>query len=445
MLWRRRSVHPRPVFRDRVDAGRQLAAALTHLPEDAIIVGLARGGAVLAAEIASALHRPLDVLAVRKIRHPWQPEYAIGAVTPHGRPYVRGHDGLDAGEVDSAVASAVSKAETLDLTIHASTASLPVADKTCVLVDDGLATGATMEAAVDWAKQAGARHVVVAVPVGAPSTVATLRAEADEVVCLESPPMFIAVGLHYQDFGQVDDLEVVRLLALGRRSAVDRRSIEIHVDALHLQADLVMPRDPRGWVVFAHGSGSSRRSPRNVEVARVLNEAALGTVLLDLLTPEEELDRALVFDIELLAHRVAQATRWLDAQEDLRGPPVGLFGASTGAAAALVAAARIPQLVRAVVSRGGRPDLAGGELPHVHAPTLLIVGGADHQVLRLNEEAATRLSCPKRVAIVPGATHLFEEPGALGAVSELARDWFLEHLDQTAATIPRLAEVPDIG
>jgi len=438
-------MHARPVFRDRVDAGRQLAAALTFLPEDAIIVGLARGGAVLAAEVASELRRPLDVLAVRKIRHPWQPEYAIGAVTPRSKPYVRGHDGLDDGEVDAAIASAESKAEALDRTIHASAASLSVAQKTCVLVDDGLATGATMEAAVDWARQAGARRVVVAVPVGAPSTVATLRAHADEIVCLETPPMFIAVGLYYHDFGQVDDLEVVRLLARGRRSHVERRSVEISLAALRLQADLVVPHDPRGWVVFAHGSGSSRRSPRNVEVARVLNDAGLATVLLDLLTPEEELDRALVFDIELLAHRVSEATQWLDTQEDLRGPPIGLFGASTGGAAALVAATRVPQLVRAVVSRGGRPDLAGSALAHVRAPTLLIVGGADHQVLRLNEEAAARLACPKRVAIVPGATHLFEEPGALGAVSELARDWFLEHLGQTAATIPRSAEVPEIA
>jgi putative phosphoribosyl transferase len=425
-----------PLFTDRTEAGRLLAAELRHLPDDAVIVGLARGGAVLAAEIARELNRPLDVLAVRKVRHPWQPEYAIGAVTPGSRPYVRGSDGLTEEQVAAAVATAASRAESLDATIHQSDSALPIKNATCVLVDDGLATGATMDAAIDWARQSGARQVVAAVPVGAPRTVAELRERADQIVCLETPPSFAAVGLYYMDFGEVGDDEVVRLLNQARRSLVERRPVAIQLEEIELHADVALPPNPCGWVMFAHGSGSSRRSPRNVAVARVLNGAGLATLLLDLLTPEEELDRARVFDIELLADRVRDATRWLDAQPDLSGPLIGLFGASTGAAAALVAAAELPQSIRAVVSRGGRPDLAAQALPFVRAPTLLIVGGADDVVLRLNEQAAAQLRCTKRLAIVPDATHLFEEPGALTKAAELARDWFLEHLVARADAAP---------
>jgi len=190
-------------------------------------------------------------------------------------------------------------------------------------------------------------------------------------------------------------------------------------------------------VLFAHGSGSSRLSPRNRHVARVLNEAALATLLVDLLTPDEEAIDArtthLRFDISLLAQRLIGATDWLSDHPDTRGLRVGYFGASTGAAAALVAAAVRAAAVGAVVSRGGRPDLAGRALALVRAPTLLIVGGRDAQVLELNREAFAQLTCEKRLEIVPGATHLFEEPGALDRVAFLARDWFERYLTPAAA------------
>jgi pimeloyl-ACP methyl ester carboxylesterase len=189
-------------------------------------------------------------------------------------------------------------------------------------------------------------------------------------------------------------------------------------------------------VVFAHGSGSSRFSPRNRRVAGLLNEGGLGTLLFDLLTQNESaLDEhtgALRFDIELLGRRLTGVLDWLDRQRDVRGLPAGLFGASTGAAAALVAAADRPSRVAAVVSRGGRPDLAPLALPRVQAPTLLIVGGLDVPVIRMNERAAARLECEHRLEIVPGATHLFEEPGALDAAAGLARDWFLRHFARAA-------------
>jgi pimeloyl-ACP methyl ester carboxylesterase len=200
--------------------------------------------------------------------------------------------------------------------------------------------------------------------------------------------------------------------------------------AVLLSGQLTVPAEATGLVVFAHGSGSSRLSPRNRFVADALNAADLGTLLFDLLTAEEERDRGNVFDVALLARRLGEVTRWLGGQvTDL---PVGYFGASTGAAAALSAAAEPGVAISAVVSRGGRPDLAGERLGAVTAPTLLIVGGRDEVVLDLNRRAQAELAGPSRLAVVPGATHLFEEPGALSEVAELARDWFLTHLTAAA-------------
>jgi putative phosphoribosyl transferase len=211
---------------------------------------------------------------------------------------------------------------------------------------------------------------------------------------------------------------------------VTAREVHVPVGNVSLTGDLVLPEGPAGIVIFAHGTGSGRHSPRNRQVATTLNDAGVGTLVVDLLTSEEEaIDRLTSqhrFDIGLLARRVIAAVDWLrdGAAASL---PIGLFGASTGAAAALVAAAVRPEKVAAVVSRGGRPDLAGEVLEHVRAPTLVIVGGADEPVLELNERALERLRTEKRLVVVPGATHLFTEPGALEQVADLAADWFLDH------------------
>lgn len=201
-----------------------------------------------------------------------------------------------------------------------------------------------------------------------------------------------------------------------------------------VDGDLAIPISTRGVVVFAHGSGSSRLSSRNRFVAGVLREARFTTLLLDLLTAEEEqIDlqtRHLRFDIDLLANRLVEATKWLADNAETSGLPVGYFGASTGAAAALIAAGQLPEVIGAVVSRGGRPDLAGTALAEVRAPTLLIVGGNDHPVIELNDKAWIQLQCEKKFEIVPGATHLFEEPGTLEQVATLASDWFQDHLYQ---------------
>lgn len=204
--------------------------------------------------------------------------------------------------------------------------------------------------------------------------------------------------------------------------------IEVQASGAVVAGRLTVPREPRGVVVFAHGSGSSRHSPRNRYVAEVLQAAGLATLLFDLLTPEEERDRANVFDIDLLSRRLVDVTLWLRTAEDAAGLPVGYFGASTGAGAALRAAADPRVDVFAVVSRGGRPDLAAESLSQVSAPTLLIVGGLDDTVLELNRQAAAAMSAECRIAVVPGATHLFEEPGTLEQVALLASEWFGDHL-----------------
>ena len=215
------------------------------------------------------------------------------------------------------------------------------------------------------------------------------------------------------------------------------RAVQVGVDSVSLQGDLEAPAGARGVVVFAHGSGSSRFSPRNRFVAEKLRESGLVTLLLDLLTPEEEeIDertRQFRFDIDLLSRRLIGAVDWPGLDPQTRDLNIGCFGASTGAAAALIAAAQRPDAVKAVVSRGGRPDLAATFLPRVKTPTLLIVGGKDFQVIRMNQEAMQLLRCEKKLEIIPGATHLFEEPGKLDEVARLAADWFARHLGIAAS------------
>jgi putative phosphoribosyl transferase len=322
---------------------------------------------------------------------------------------------------------------------------VPVAGRTVVVVDDGLATGASAEAACQVVRGQGAARVVLAVPVGPEETLLRLRMVTDQVICLESPRHFGSVGTWYDDFTQVGDEEVIDLLDRAAPAEPSspfpaagdtpprNREVEVPAGRVRLAARFVLPAAASAVVAFAHGSGSSRHSPRNQYVADVLNRAALGTLLLDLLTEDEERNRHNVFDIVLLAGRLRAAALWLRRETAL---PVAYFGASTGAAAALEAAAGDSD-IGAVVSRGGRPDLAApAALARVRAPTLLIVGSRDTQVLSLNRLAADRMHCEHRVAVVPGATHLFEEPGTLDTVADLAREWFTGHLARPPAEAP---------
>jgi putative phosphoribosyl transferase len=435
------------LFTDRIDAGRRLAEALRHVRgENPVVLGLPRGGVPVAFQVAQALGAPLDVIVVRKLGVPYHRELGYGAI---------GEGGVRVISDDIVRRSGVGRDE-LETVEHAEEAELArqakrfradrprsaIGGRTVIVVDDGIATGATAAAACEVVRAQGAARVVLAVPVAPPDAVAWLRTEADEVVCLSTPRAFRAVGEWYQDFSQTPDEEVVALLAQSAARGDEDRAgdeTEIAVDAggVRLAGDLTLPRGTEEIVMFAHGSGSSRHSPRNRLVAAALNRAGLGTLLFDLLTPAEEADRANVFDIETLAGRLADATRWLRERESAR---IGYFGASTGAAAALRAAASFGASassgadgvtdadIAAVVSRGGRPDLAGPHLADVRAPTLLIVGGRDTMVLDLNRQAQAELRCENRLEVVPGATHLFEEPGALDEVADLARDWFTSHL-----------------
>ncbi|HEY3095515.1 MAG TPA: alpha/beta family hydrolase [Acidimicrobiia bacterium] len=420
-------------FRDRREAGRRLAERLSGLRSSRpLVLGLPRGGVPVAFEVARALDSPLDVLVVRKLGVPFQPELGMGAVGEDGvhvlNPEVLREAGVTDAQLAEVEARERAEVERRADRLRGGRPAVALSGRTVIIVDDGLATGGTARAAIRVARERGASRVVLAVPVAPPDTVAALSREADEVIALETPEPFFAIGGWYMDFSPTSDQEVVDLLAVGGAHKEVDQEIEIPAGPRELPGHLTIPAGAIGIVVFAHGSGSGRHSPRNRAVARALNDASLGTFLFDLLSPDEETDRTNVFDIPLLGERLGAAATWLmdePARDDL---PLGYFGASTGAAAALSAAAEPGSPVEAIVSRGGRPDLARDRLEAVRAPTLLIVGGRDEAVLELNREAARHLRCEHRIEIVPGGTHLFEEPGALEKVSELAERWFVEHM-----------------
>jgi putative phosphoribosyl transferase len=434
-------------FADRLDAGRRLAARLEHLRDEPVVVlGLPRGGVPVAAEVARALDAPLDVIVVRKLGVPFQPELGMGAIGEDGARVVN-EEIVRMARVSESELAVVEARERAELERRArrfrgDRPRIPLAGRTALVVDDGIATGSTARAACQVARAHGADRVVLAVPVAPRDWQARIGDDADECIALDTPETFWAIGQFYADFSQTSDDEVVERLAraAGRATATARApaasddpssrddEVDVHAGPVDLGGHLTIPDGASAIVVFAHGSGSSRHSPRNRYVAAVLNEAGLGTLLFDLLTTAEEHDRANVFDIDLLAGRLVDATRWLRAQPDVGALPIGYFGASTGAAAALWAATEPGTEVGAVVSRGGRPDLAAPRLGAVTAPTLLIVGGEDDVVLELNRRAQAQLRCESRLAVVPGATHLFEEPGTLQAAAALARDWLTGHL-----------------
>ncbi len=428
----------RTMFADRIQAGKQLAHALeTKRILDPIVLALPRGGVPVAFEVARALHAPMDVLIVRKLASRHNPEFGFGAVGEFGVYVVdertQSRLGIDDAELEHLITAQQAEVNRRIQAYRNARPMMDITNRNVIIVDDGLATGSTARAAALTARRLGPKSITLAVPTGSQPAVRDLTEYVDDVVCLESPTWFGAVGDQYEHFMQISDGEVngwLREAAMENSldDPVDTIDVEIPVsEHVRLPGQLRIPDHPRALVVFAHGSGSSRFSTRNQFVARRMEQSGFATLLFDLLTESEGQSPAFVFNIELLAERLNATARWLGRQEAVRDLELCLFGASTGAAAALIAAAEHP-LYSSIVSRGGRPDLADGYLARVDAPTLLIVGGADDVVMTLNHQAQRQLHCESRLETIAGATHLFAEEGALEAVASLAVEWFAAHL-----------------
>ena len=459
-----------PQFRNRHAAGEALARALggMGIGDGAIILGMPRGGVAVARPVADALRAQLDVIVARKLGVPGLREVSLGAIAEGWNGVVddsvRGYIGIH-----EAIVTRIAQTEAQELArrvrLYRGDEDLPtVADRTVVLVDDGLATGATLRAAAIALRARRPARLIAAVPVASSAHCADVRAVVDELLVLTTPEPFGMVSERYDDFGEIPDAEVLRLLGRARAplagvipsgSSEDgwERTIAIPVASPRrgtaLDADLGMPNvdgRPRGLVVLAHGGGSSRQSYRNRYLAGRLRMAGWATLRLDLLFESEQAadaaDASLRFDVELIARRLQAGTEWATGERLPGADRLVLFGASTGAAAAMITAARRPAVIAGVISRGGRVDLAGDALRQVVAPSLLIVGGGDRDTLRWTRDAIRRLTSRTRLAVIRGAGHTFEEPGTLGVVGERAVDW-LQSLGQDghSSWIARLREV----
>lgn len=415
-------------YTDRRAAGRTLGDRLgrMHLV-DPVVLALPRGGVPVGAEVARALQAPLEVFVSSKIRTPDHPERGLGAAAEDGTCVLDDAAiraiGLDDAALHDATAIARREVRERVERYRAGRPRPEVTGREVVLVDDGLATGGTARAALAALRARAPARLILAVPVGADASLHELEGWADDIVCPLRPGGFRAVGEWYEEFRPTQDDEVAAALAAAPRE------VEVPLgEGEALVAGLTVPRTCGGLVVVAHGTGSGRRSPRNRAVAGVLQDAGFASLLPDLLLPGEQ-DRGAAYDVGLLGRRVATAVTWAGRQEGLAGLPVALYGASSGAAAALHAAADLgKRRVQAVVCRGGRPDLAAARLHDVRSPVLLIVGECDAEVLELNRRARARLAGPSQLEVVPGASHLFEEPGALQAVARMTAVWLGRHL-----------------
>ena len=438
-------------FRDRRDAGRHLAEVVRRADlggGDVVVLGLPRGGVPVAFEIASVLRVPLDVIVVRKLGVPFQPELAMGAIG-EGGVRVENRDVLQSAARSSFELEAVETRDALSWNDVPTNIEMGARDSSSGVDARSSSTTGSRRAprCVPLVRLRGPwERLASSSPCQSHRGRRPRRCPTSATRCCasrrpnRSTPLVSGIATSPRrptsKWSTSSALRRRETRALrdprNAHPPVRDEDIRVRTGQVDMCGRLTVPSGPFGTVVFAHGSGSSRHSPRNRYVAGVLNAAGLATLLIDLLSAEEEMERSYVFDIRLLADRLGDATRWTRTVPDVSTTKIGLFGASTGAAAALWAAAQPDSGISAVVSRGGRPDLAAPLLAAVAAPTLLIVGGCDDAVLDLNRRAQEELRCESRLVVVPGATHLFEEPGTLQTVAELARDWFTTELGVTS-------------
>ncbi len=440
---------PNFIFVDRSDAGRRLAHRLEFLRgEELVVLGLPRGGVPVAYEVAKALGRPLDVLVVRKLGLPQNPEVAMGAIGEGGT-RVLDEDIQRIARVTPQELEDVERLEIAELAsrvrrFRSGRPRLDLEGKTALIIDDGLATGSTARVACHVARQLGAGRVIVAAPVASPEAADRLREEADEFVSLMTPSPFRAVGAHYIDFGQTEDIEVVLLLDAASRNrasmgssphrALRTEEIDLGVDSVGLSGELQLPEPVTNVVVLARGLAEETGEAASQFAAAVMNEAGIGTLSLDLLTPTE---RAIGVSPEnyVLARRLVLATERLQTMPALRGVPLGYFDAGAGAAVLLGAAANEGGAVNAVVTLAPRLEDAGSWVSEVSAPTLMLYARADEELLERNRSSANRMRCPHLQVVVETDARRPDSPATTTVmqVAEHAKDWFVRYLSQADA------------
>lgn len=416
-------------FKDRVEAGQRLGVALEHLAKpNLIVLGLPRGGVPVAFEVASHLHAPLDVLLVGKLGTPGRRELAFGAVGEGGVRVLNDDivrlEGLSDKTINHVADQVDTEIRRRQVAFRNGRPPLDLTGRVAVVVDDGLATGATARAACTVARRLGAERVILAVPVAPEGWESQLMDVTDERMTLFSSRDFGSVGYFYENFDPIGDDTVRALLTYSARHDIDEE-VSIPVDSHRsVKARVRAPLGTKGTVIFAHGSGSGRKSPRNTKVADAMHEAGFATVLADLLAEDEERDQT--FAIDLLSQRLTFVVDWASKHPVLGRTKFALYGASTGAAAALVVASENHE-IKCVVSRGGRVDLAEERLGNVSQPVLLLVGSRDTVVAGLNEEARSQIrNCA--LSVIQGASHLFEESGTLDEVARQAIEFLTSHL-----------------
>ncbi|WP_141731367.1 phosphoribosyltransferase [Oligoflexus tunisiensis] len=436
-------------LKNRSEAGQLLAEKLMAYADqpNVMVLALPRGGVPVGFEIAQRLKAPLDVFLVRKLGVPGHEELAMGAISSSGD-RVLNQEIIDALQISDSVVERVTQRERQEIKrrealYRQNKPPLKFQGKTVVLVDDGLATGSTMLAAIRAVQKQKAAKIVIAVPLAPPSTFDSMKKLGDEMICLMTPEPFYGVGLWYEDFTQTSDDEVVSLLAQAEtwirtdpeeKDLPGMQHISIPAGAVELPGKLLIhDGDSQGLVMLIHGTGYPGQSPQHDHIAHRLHEDGFSTVRFDLLTEEEEASelqsRHLRFDIPLLTKRLIQATEWVKNELAHDHQPIGYFSSSTGTAAALKAAATLGHDIKAIVSLSGRPELAGESLSKVTAPTLFLMGGQDIAIMDLNVCARSRMRPGLvRIEVIPQASHLFEEEGAWLRAANLTSHWFEQHL-----------------